>query len=552
MTTAPARRSAVRTTRQSAVRTTRQTGAVALVAALSLAAVTACSQSADDEALKIGTTDKVTGIDPAGSFDNGSFTVMNQVYPFLMSAPYGGVDPEPDIARSAQLTSPTEYTVTLKPDLTFANGHALTSSDVKFSFDRQLSIKDPNGPSVLLANLEATEVVDDTTVVFHLKTPDDPTFAQVLASPAGPIVDEEVFSADEVTSDGEIVGGKPFAGPYTISSFSLNEQISYEANPAYQGLLGAPRTEKISVAYYAQSSGLKRGIQQGTVDVAYRSLSPADIVDLRKDDKVKVLQGTGGEIRYLVFNLDTQPYGTTTAETDPAKALAVRQAVAHLIDRDSLSDRVFRGTFVPLYSVVPAGLTGATAPMRDLYGDGTGGPSVDRAAQVLAEADVTTPVTLNLHYTDHFSLSSEEFALIKNQLEAGGLFRVTLSDAEWAQYAEDRIANLYPAYQLGWFPEYPDADNYLSPLFLADNVLDNHFQDATIGDKIVTQRSTTDLAERAALLGQIQTDLATHLPTVPYLQSVQVVVTGTNVTGAERTLDSSNRFRYGALALVAQ
>ncbi|MCL2090344.1 MAG: ABC transporter substrate-binding protein [Micrococcales bacterium] len=532
---------------------TRRTSAVALVAALTLAGVVGCSQGTDEGALKVGTTDKVTGLDPAGSYDNGSFTVMNQVYPFLMNTPYGSPDPEPDIAESARFTSPTEFTVRLKPDLTFANGNALTASDVKFSFDRQLAIKDPNGPSALLSNLEKTETVDDTTVVFHLKTPDDQTFAQVLASPAGPVVDEEVFSANEVTPDSAIVSGQPFAGPYTITGYSLNEQIAYRANPDYRGLLGAPRTEKIAVTYYARSSSLKRDVQQGTVDVAYRSLSPTDVADLRKDDKVKVVEGPGGEIRYIVLNIDTQPYGATTDEADPAKALAVRQAVAHLLDRETLSDYVYRGTFVPLYSAVPAGLTGATAPMRDLYGDGTGGPSVDHATQVLAEAEVTTPVALSLQYTDHYGpSSSEEYALIKNQLEVGGLFRVKLADTEWAHYSEDRIMDAYPAYQLGWFPDCSDADSYLTPFFLADSFLASHFQDPTIDDAIVAQRSTTDPAERTALLEQVQADIAAQLPTVPYLQSVQVAVTGTNVTGAERTLDASYRFRYGALALVTE
>ena len=30
-------------------------------------------------------------------------------------------------------------------------------------------------------------------------------------------------------------------------------------------------------------------------------------------------------------------------------------------------------------------------------------------------------------------------------------------------YSEQRTADAYPAYQLGWFPDFPDADNYLSP-----------------------------------------------------------------------------------------
>src|SRR3954471_24533300 len=131
------------------------------------------SGSGSGGTLTIGTTDKVTTLDPAGSYDNGSFAVMNQVYPFLMNTPYGSPDVEPDIAESADFSSPTEYTVKLKSGLKFANGDALTSSDVKFSFDRQLAIADANGPSSLLSNLKGTAAPDDTTVVFTLKSAND-------------------------------------------------------------------------------------------------------------------------------------------------------------------------------------------------------------------------------------------------------------------------------------------------------------------------------------------------------------------------------------------
>src|SRR3954447_2670138 len=140
------------------------------------------SGSGSGGTLTVGTTDKVTTLDPAGSYDNGSFAVMNQVFPFLMNTPLGSPDVEPDIAESAEFTSPTEYTVTLKPGLKWANGHDLTSSDVKFTFDRQVAINDENGPASLLYNLDSTEAVDDTTVVFHLKAPNDQTFPR--SSPA--------------------------------------------------------------------------------------------------------------------------------------------------------------------------------------------------------------------------------------------------------------------------------------------------------------------------------------------------------------------------------
>jgi peptide/nickel transport system substrate-binding protein len=534
----------------------------ALSAAAGFAAVaivlTGCSAGGSDSSgdsagggtLTIGTTDKITTLDPAGSYDNGSFAVMNQVYPFLMNTPYGSPDVEPDIAESAEFTAPTEYTVTLKEGLKWANGNDLTSSDVKFTFDRQLAIADANGPSSLLANLDSVAAPDDTTVVFTLKSENDQTFPQILSSPAGPIVDEDVFSADALTSDDEIVSGEAFAGQYTIANYDVNNLIQYKAYEGYEGVLGAAETGTVNVKYYADSSNLKLDIQEGNIDVAFRSLSATDVEDLRGNDAVKVVDGPGGEIRYIVFNFDTQPFGATTPEADPAKSLAVRQAVADLIDREEIADQVYKGTYTPLYSFVPEGLTGATEPLKSLYGDGEGGPDVEKAKATLAAAGVTEPVTLSLQYSnDHYGPSSgDEYALIKDQLESSGLFTVDLQTTEWVQYSKDRSSDVYPAYQLGWFPDYSDADNYLSPFFIEENFLANHYDDAEVQGLIAEQVSTTDADARTALIEQIQEKVAAQLSTVPYLQGSQVAVVGSDVSGTEDTLDASFKFRYAALS----
>jgi peptide/nickel transport system substrate-binding protein len=508
------------------------------------------TSSGGSGSLTIGTTDKVTTLDPAGSYDNGSFAVMNQVFPFLMNTPYGSPEVKPDIAESADFTSPTEYTVKLKPGLKFANGHDLTSSDVKFTFDRQVKIADPNGPSSLLANLESVAAPDPTTVVFTLKSANDQTFAQVLSSPAGPIVDEQVFSPDKVTPDQTIVKGDAFAGQYTITSYKFNELVAYKANPDYQGLLGKAKTANVNVKYYASSSNLKLDVQKGGIDVAFRSLSATDIESLRTDKNVKVVDGPGGEIRYIVFNFNSQPFGATTAAPDPAKALAVRQAAADLVDRASIAKQVYKDTYTPLYSYVPAGLTGATDVLKTLYGDGNGGPSLDKAKAVLAAAGVSVPVDLNLQYNnEHYGPSSgDEYALVKEQLEKGGLFKVNLQQTEYVQYVKDRVKDVYPAYQLGWFPDYSDADNYLSPFFIKDNFIVNHYDNPEVQALIAQQLSTTDKAARTKLIEKIQAKVAADLSTLPLLQGAQVAVVGKTVTGTDQTLDPSFKFRYAALA----
>ena len=266
---------------------------------------------------------------------------------------------------------------------------------------------------------------------------------------------------------------------------------------------------------------------------------------------MKVVDGPGGEIRYLVFNFNTMPFGATTPEADPAKALAVRQAIANLIDRDAISEDVYKGTFTPLYSYVPEGLTGANEALKELYGDGNGAPDPDKAAAVLEAAGVQTPVDISIQYVAerYGPSSSDEYAIIKDNLDSSGLFNVNLQSTEWVQYSKDRVEDLYPAYQLGWFPDYSDAENYLSPFFLPEtSFLDNHYDNPEVQELILKQAATTDPAAREALTGEIQDKVAADLSTIPYMQGAQVAVVGSDVSGAEDTLDASFKFRYAALS----
>lgn len=540
----------------------RRTGvkAAALAAAGALL-LSACSTSTtgsdaggDGSALTVGTTDKVVALDPAGAYDNGSSLVEQQIYPYILAYKPGTAELNPSIAESADFTEPKKYEVKLKDGLKYANGNDLTSSDVKFSFDRQLKIQDPNGPSSLLGGLESVETPDDKTVVFNLKRENDQTWPGVLASAAGPIVDEDVFSPDALTPDQEIVDGKAFSGPYTIDSFKFNELITYKAYPDYQGYVEPAKTDSVQMRYYSDANNMKLDVQKGTIDVAWRSLSATDIEDLGKDENLTVHKGPGGEIRYIVYNMDTMPFGAKTDDPDEKKALAVRQAMADSIDRQAIASQVYKDTYTPLYSFVPDGLPGANEALKSAYGDGQGGADVEKAKKALEDAGVQTPVDLNLQYNpDHYGPSSgDEYALIKDQLDKTGLFNVNLQSTEWVQYSEDRTSDVYPMYQLGWFPDYSDADNYLVPFFYdtdeTPSFLANHFRDDQINKELTDQASIADKAEREKQLGTIQDQLSEQLPTLPLLQGNQIAVSGKDVKGVEETLDPAFQFRLALLS----
>ncbi|ROS25628.1 peptide/nickel transport system substrate-binding protein [Rathayibacter sp. PhB127] len=523
------------------MQTLRALGALAaLGTAVALAGCTAPGASTGDSAagerLVIGTTDSIVSLDPAGAWDRGSFTPQNQIYQHLLSYADGSTTPVPEAAEECGFDDATTYRCSIAPGLTFSNGDELTASDVVFSFQRVVDIASDNGPSPLLANMESV-AQDGDDVVFTLAVPNDQTWPYVLSSMAGPIVDEEVFPADALLDDADVIG----SGPYSVQNYEAGGLLQLAANESTSS--PAPKTADVVLRPYTSSTNLRLDVENGAVDVAYRSLTATDVEDLRGNADLQVVDGPGGSVRFLTFNVNTQPGGT------PEQKLAIRQAVASLVDRDELSEQVYRGTYTPAYSVVLDGQTGATQAFADAYGTT---PDADAAAAILSAAGVSTPVTLPLQYTsDHYGPDSDqEYALIKSQLESSGLFTVDLQSTEWTSYVKQLSPDAgYPAYQLGFFPDYPDPDNFLRSAYSTTGAsVANGYSNPAVDALIDTEATATEPAARATAIEQIQAQTATDAPIIPLLQGRETVVAASGVTGIEDTLDATYLFRFGALA----
>lgn len=489
----------------------------------------------------LGTTDTVTALDPAGSYDLGSSTLQANLYQTLVTVPPGSTDIVGDAAQSCDYDDPQTLTCKLKPGLKFSNGDDLTSSDVKYSFERAIKIQDPNGAAIYLLgsitdtakdgtvtlNDGAIETPDDTTVVFHLDHPDT-TFQYVLTySSAAAIVDEDVFPADTKQDDDKIIG----SGPYKLSQYKAGEQAVLELNPEYGGD-NKGQTSQIFVKYYSEPSALKLAAENGEVDVAWRSLSPTDIADLDKSDKVTVATGKGSEIRYWVWNLNN----------GIGKEQAVRQAAAQIFDRDAIAKDAYDGTVDPLYSIVPPGYGGQKDSFQETYGS----PDVDKAKKMLSDAGIKTPVKITVGWTPtHYGPNAEDEANeVKRQLEASGLFQVSLKSTEWEQYQTIYKQGAYDMWMLGWFPDYPDADDYLSPFMVDGGFFQNGYKSQE-ADKLVSQeQSTDDSATREAAFGKLQDLAATDVPFIPSWVGQNTAVYGAGMKGVEDTLDPSFIFRF--------
>ena len=455
------------------------------------------------------------------------------MYQNLLTVEPGGNKAVPDAAKSCEFTDNDNkvFECTLNDGLKFSDGSDLTAEDVVYSFERNVDIADPNGASSLLANMKSVEATDDSTVVFNLKEPDS-TWPLLMTVASFAIVPSDVYPDNKLQPSDQVVG----SGRYTLADYTPGQQTVMEKNDGYQGDAPA-KNDRVIIQYFDKASPLKLAIQNGDVDIAYRSLSPTDIADLEGADGVNVISGNGTEIRYLVYNLKLQP-----GDSDAQKQ-AIREATAQVIDRQSIADNVYNGTVQPLYSMVPQGVEYATDAFAAKYGEG---PDVEAAKKTLEDAGVDTPVPLEVWWTpSHYGTASgDEYAEIKRQLDDSGLFDVTLKSTEWNQYSTSAFTDKYPTYQLGWFPDYPDADDYTAPFYGPDSFLNIHYDNPEMNKLLAEEKASDDPATREQAFSRIQEIGAEDAPTIPIWQADQVAAVRDGVNGVEETFDPSFIFRF--------
>ncbi|MEV6689532.1 ABC transporter substrate-binding protein [Streptomyces sp. NPDC051130] len=491
------------------------------------------SAAGSGKGVVMGISDKVKSTDPASGYDPGSWLLFNNVFQSLLTFPKGGNTPEPDAAQSCGFEGADSkvYKCVLRTGLKFSNGDSLTSKDVKYSFERTLKINDANGPAVMLSSIAGIDTPDEKTVVFRLKT-SDATFPSKIAAGAGAIVDHAQYPADKLRTDGKAIG----SGVYKLDSIS-DKSANFSVNDSYSGK-AKPKNTGVTMKFFNDDqAALKKVLESGDVDFAFRGLAAKDIASLANkagDQKVEVVQGTGAEVQHLVFNMN-----------DPvAGKLPIRKAIAYLVDREAIIKEVYDGTATSLYSIVPAGIASHNTAFFERYG---GTPQLEKAKNVLRAANVKDKVKITLYSTPtrYGPATDQELQLIAKQLNDSGLFDADVKSVAFEQYEKDIEAGKYGVYVKGWVPDYPDADNFTQPFFGPDNVLHNNYDNKEISGTIIP--STSAKSDRTAAttdFTRLQDIVADEIPILPLWQGKQYAVTRQNVTGLQWSLDASTVFRF--------
>ncbi|MGH7056328.1 MAG: ABC transporter substrate-binding protein [Acetobacteraceae bacterium] len=479
-----------------------------------------------------GTTDTVTNIDPAGQYNYGSDTVDREIFQHLMAFPPGKNVPAPELATGCKANSTeTEWTCALRQGVVFQNGDKFTSADVQFSFERLIKIHDPSGIWTLLHNLKSVTTNGQYSVTFNLKAPQS-TWEFILTTSAAYIVDHKIYPADKLQpSTSEQVG----TGPYRLVKYAPGQDAVFKAWKGYWGS-NKPKIPNLIITYFSKSSTMKLALQRGELDMAFRDFTPTEYASLEKAKGLKVWKGPGVEIRYLVLSMTRAPTNN----------LAVREALAYLMPREAIATRIYHGLVTPLYSMVPAGLPGHNNAFETVYGKTA---NVAKAKAVLEKAHIKTPIPLTVWWTpSHYgAASAEEYTEIERALNASGLFKVTLKSAEWATYSKT-LGTQYDAFQLGWFPDYPDAEDYLTPFYGSkSNFTSNGYSNPKMDAILSKEEAARTTKARLGYVEQAQKLAAKDVPIVPYFQAAMIAVARDDVHGIKQTLDTTFIMRFWLL-----
>ncbi|MFC3577230.1 ABC transporter substrate-binding protein [Streptomyces yaanensis] len=526
----------------------RKTLVLPAIAGLLTPLLAACGGSSSGgksgDAIVVGTTDRFTitkdapaPIDPAYAYDVGTWNILRQTVQTLMTQPKGDGEPQPDAAESCGFTDTgnERYACKLRKDLKFSNGDPVTAADVKFSIDRARAIKSDLGVFALLSTIDRVETQGDNEVIFHLKTA-DATFPFKLSTPVAGIVNPDDYEKNKLR-DGFSVDG---SGPYTLQAEVKDNELvtaTFTKNPNYKGLL-TPKNDKVELKPFESADAMGTALEKGDIDVMTRTMSPDQIRKLQNNPggNINLVEMAGLEIRYLGFNTDATS----------VKSKAVRQAIAQIINRAELISKVYGNEADPLYSMVPATITGHSNSFFNKYSD----PSVSKAKDLLTSANITTPVKLTMHYTtDHYGpATAKEFEVLKKQLNDSGLFDVSIEGTPWAKYSPNERKGEYDVYGMGWFPDFPDADNYIAPFLDKDNTLKSPYSNSDIIKNLIPQsRREADRLTASKSLTDIQDIVADDAPFIPLWQGKQYVATRDDITGSEYAINSSSTLQLWEL-----
>lgn len=479
----------------------------------------------------IGTTLKLRTIDPGDAYEVISAQLLYNLGDTLYSYESGTTKLIPHLATAMPKisTDGLTYTIPLRQGVIFHDDTPFNAAAMEFSLQR--FIKNGGRPAFLLGDaVESVKATGEYELTFQLKKPFAAfpsllTFAGACAvSPKAYEIGEGKFKPDTFVGTGR----------YKLAKYG-SDSLKIDAFDKYWG--EKPANQGIDILLLSSSANLFNTFRTGAIDVAYLSLDADQVQSLDEGAKK-------GKWQEIAAESSTVSYMTLNIKSKPLDNIDVRQAIAAMIDRPLINDRVLRGQAQPLYSLIPTTFDVHKPVFRELYGDA----NMAKAKQLLIKAgySATNPFVLPIWYPS----SSTKRALVASMIEAqaklkmDGLMQVQINSVESPTLFQNIEKGIYPAVLVDWYADFFDADNYIQP-FLdcatgsaaggcekgASQGQGSFYYSDRVNQLIDQQRKEPNPQTRKAIFAEIQDILGRDVPFIPLWQDKDYTFAQKNIAG---------------------
>lgn len=352
------------------------------------------------------------------------------------------------------------YDFTIRDDVVFSNGNALTASDVQYTFERLLKMgqKNMDIPEEVVGagdvesgaadTLEGFDVKDDQHFSITLQKPNAGFIAE-LSAPAMSIVDAETMeSVKNFGSDPKDTIG---SGPYVVTEWEANDHYTLEYNPKYWG--DEPTVKKVIIQVIPDVSTQNLMFQNGELDMI--DLKRLDSIIVESTYKTmyedQIVSTPNAGMTYLTFN-ENQEY---------LKDVNVRKAICMAIDVDLIINSIYNGNALREHGIIP---TGIWAHNDDLEGYSY---DPDQAKALLKEAgykegEITFEIALDTGASDdNIKLVSQA---VSEQLKAVGI-NANIKNYDHAAWLDLRNSSRMESFVATWGMDYNDPANIMYTFF---------------------------------------------------------------------------------------
>jgi peptide/nickel transport system substrate-binding protein len=369
------------------------------------------------------------------------------------------------------------------------NGRALTSNDIKYSFENYA--KTPI--SGYFEAVDSIQAPDASTVTIKFKEP-AAYFLNVISGPSTSILPPELDEQGRRTNP---IG----TGPYMLKggSYQANQEATYVRNPDYwetRDGVQLPYVDSVKTVNIPDPTTALEGFRSGQFDESAFALT-FDAVD-------NILQSNPKTIVQIVSDHPSVIYYLGLNQQNPKwKDQRVRQALAYALDIQQIIDLALAGSATPGCLVDWASMGFIYPPKLSEMSDSLAKHSADQAKALLKQAGVDK-LQISIMFPSTDTRGQAIFSLMADQLKAAGIQATadtrdaaTVSDKLYGGTVDDAILTTQ-------LPAGPDADVFTYQ-FLSSKGASNwfHINDPELDASTLKQRTILDPTARQAAVKDI-------------------------------------------------